>query len=106
MVEPIHRYSLEGVPGEPDIEITWTQADQIAALDEGWYLDEEDGALQADPDAKFPRVGQLLFDYVRGKASTGDELHLRAMIFDAWATVGAWERRYRETGSQEHLSRG
>ncbi len=95
MAELLHRYDLEGVDGAPDVSITWTYEDQAAALREGWYLDHEDGAIQRDPDQE-QRTSLSLFNMVRFKATKGSDLHMRAMILDAWAAVGAWENRYRE----------
>jgi hypothetical protein len=99
MANVLHRYGLEGVDGAPDVTITWTYEDQAAALREGWYLDHEDGAIQRDPD-QAPRRRVDVFSLVRLKATHGSELHLRAMILDAWAAVGVWETRYREATKQ------
>lgn len=99
MAEPLHRYQLEGAQGAPDVEITWTYEDQAAAFREGWYLDAEDGAIQSDPDQRQRRAVDV-HALVRRKATMGSELHLRAMILDAWAAVGAWERQYREAAGQ------
>ena len=99
MAEPLHRYDLEGVDGAPDVSITWTYEDQAAALREGWYLDHEDGAIQRDPD-NAPRHRVDVFSLVRLKATQGSEMHIRAMILNAWAAVGAWENRYREATKQ------
>lgn len=101
MAEPIHRYLLEGVDGAPDVEITWTQEDQVKALAEGWYLDEEDGAFQVDPEG--PTAGQSADACALrlwADATLGSELHLRAAILNAWACVGDWERSYREATKQ------
>lgn len=103
MAEPIHRYQLEGMDGAPDVEITWTHEDQAAALAEGWYLDEEDGAIQHSTEAGYDApAGQHLSPacYAIRRASAGSELHIRAMILDTWSVLGAWEKRLREATGQ------
>ncbi|GJD58691.1 hypothetical protein [Methylobacterium dankookense] len=100
MAEPIRRYQLEGVDSAPDVEITWTHEDQAAALAEGWYLDELDGAIQADQEADAFVFDVQAFNHIKEQATAGSELHLKAMILDAWAALGAWEMRFREATGQ------
>lgn len=96
MAEPIHRYQLEGMQGAPDVEITWTHEDQAAALAEGWYLDESDGAIQADREADAFTSDAEASDHIRTKATAGSELHIKAMILDAWASIAVWEIMLRD----------
>lgn len=70
--------------------IAWSREDQNAALAEGWYLDEEDGNLVADDDDVVFADDAAAFDFVREKATNGDERAIRAVLFDLVAAVDAW----------------
>lgn len=94
MPKALLSYTFEG---NPPVEIVWTDEDHAAAEAEGWFLDLEDGSIQQEDETSHVSA----FDFVRHKATAGSERHIRAMILDAWAAIGAWEDRYREQTGQE-----
>ena len=98
--EILPQYSFEG---DPAVTIRWTTLDEDVALAEGWYLDHGDGAVMPDPDAAGDapaRAYPTAWDYVCHRATEGSEMHIRAMIYHAWSSVGCWEKRFRESSEE------
>lgn len=76
--------------------ITWTTDDHAAAEADGWYLDHQDGKLCLDEDGHRPRDEHSFRDEITTRATEGDEMAIRAIIFDLESAKMAWSDRLLE----------